>query len=139
MVRPLISIASSDPDRLDLAERLHAPMLERTSLFLRSGISTSPRDSTNSANSAKTSITNQPELACFSSAYGWHSICIQNRIRTGTCLSAGGVANDLQIRDSYKGRILERTSVKVDLRKERGSHWPFVPTDYYPTGSYGQD
>jgi hypothetical protein len=44
MVRPLISIASSDPDRLDLAERLHAPMLERTSLFLRSGISTSPRE-----------------------------------------------------------------------------------------------
>jgi hypothetical protein len=41
MVWPLVSIAS-DPVRLDLAERLHDPMLQRTSLFLRSGISTSP-------------------------------------------------------------------------------------------------
>jgi hypothetical protein len=63
--------------------------------------------STNPTNSAKTSITNQPDLACFSSAYGWHSICIQNRIKAGTCLSAGGDANDLQIRDTCK---LENTN-----------------------------
>jgi hypothetical protein len=63
--------------------------------------------STNPTNSAKTSITNQPDLACFSSAYGWHSICIQNRIKAGTYLSAGGDANDLQIRDTYK---LENTN-----------------------------
>jgi hypothetical protein len=63
--------------------------------------------STNPTNSAKTSITNQPDLACFSSIYGWHLICIHNRIRAETYLSAGGDANDLQIRDTYK---LENTN-----------------------------
>ena len=56
-----------------------------------------------------------------------------------TGLDDNSVVQAVSLGLERKGRILERTSVKVDLRKERVSHWPFAPTDYYPTGSYGLD